>query len=178
MDPVATTRYGAVRGSQMEGITTFKGIPYAAPPCGQQRFRPAQPPAPWDGVRDALHFGPTAPQPGYVPPFDVLLPEPTIPGEDYLNLNIWTPDVGEGGLPVLVWIHGGAFLSRCCSRGELRRPVLRPRHGLVLPYPGHAHGGSPCGACTAGLYVRVRLAVAAVQQAVGRVPCAGAALCL
>ena len=77
MDPVATTRYGAVRGSQMEGITTFKGIPYAAPPCGQQRFRPAQPPAPWDGVRDALHFGPTAPKPGYCPPFDVLLPEPT-----------------------------------------------------------------------------------------------------
>ena len=59
MDPVATTRYGAVRGSQMEGITTFKGIPYAAPSCGQQRFRPPQPPAPWDGVRDALHFGPT-----------------------------------------------------------------------------------------------------------------------
>jgi para-nitrobenzyl esterase len=93
----------------MEGITTFKGIPYAAPPCGQQRFRPPQPPAPWDGVRDALHFGPTAPKPGYAPPFDVLLPEPTIPGEDYLNLNIWTPDVGGGGLPVLVWIHGGAF---------------------------------------------------------------------
>ena len=67
MDPVATTRYGAVRGSQMEGITTFKGIPYAAPPCGQQRFRPPQPIAPWDGVRDALHFGPTAPKPGYAP---------------------------------------------------------------------------------------------------------------
>jgi para-nitrobenzyl esterase len=89
----------------MEGITTFKGIPYAAPPCGQQRFRPPQPPAPWDGVRDALHFGPTAPTPGYVPPFAVLLPEPTIPGEDCLTLNIWTPDAGGGRLPVLVWIH-------------------------------------------------------------------------
>jgi para-nitrobenzyl esterase len=93
----------------MDGIATFKGIPYAAPPCGQQRFRPPQPMAPWDGVRDALHFGPTAPKTGYAPPFDVLLPEPTIPGEDYLNLNIWTPDIGGGGLPVLVWIHGGAF---------------------------------------------------------------------
>ena len=62
-------------------------------------------------MRDAVAHGPTAPMPGYPPPFDALLPNPTIPGDEYLNLSVWTPDPDARGLPVLVWIHGGAFVN-------------------------------------------------------------------
>lgn len=110
MDTIIRTQSGAVRGSIVEeGIAAFKGIPYAAPPFGANRFRPPQPVEPWDGVREALTFGPTVPKPPYAPPFNQLLPEPVVPGEDCLNLNIWTPDTGSARLPVMVWIHGGAF---------------------------------------------------------------------
>jgi para-nitrobenzyl esterase len=111
MDNVVRTRSGAVRGVTTEGIAVFKGIPYAAPPFGARRFQPPQPVEAWDGVRDALTYGATVTKPPYFPPFDVLLPEPAIAGEDCLNLNIWTPDPGRAGLPVLVWIHGGAFAN-------------------------------------------------------------------
>ncbi len=109
MDDVVTTSSGSVRGCRTGGISTFLGIPYAAPPFGAARFARPQPPESWVGVRDALAFGPTAPSPSFAPPLDALLPDVQIPGEDCLNLNIWTPDVGGTGLPVMVWIHGGAF---------------------------------------------------------------------
>src|SRR5437870_2860696 len=109
MDTIVRTRQGMVRGAMTEGVAVFKGIPYAAPPFGDNRFQPPRPHEPWDGVREALNYGPTVPKPPYFPPFDAFLPEPAIPGEDCLNLNIWTPDVGGTGLPVMVWIHGGAF---------------------------------------------------------------------
>ena len=109
MDTVIRIRQGAVRGSMAEGVAAFKGIPYAAPPFGANRFQPPRPAEPWDGVREALNYGPTVVKPPYFPPFDVLIPEPAIAGEDCLNLNIWSPDLGQVGLPVMVWIHGGAF---------------------------------------------------------------------
>src|SRR6266851_655305 len=111
MNTNVRTRQGVVRGSMVEGVATFKGIPYAAPPFGSNRFQPPRPAEPWDGVREALSYGPTVPKPPYFPPFDVLLAEPVIEGEDCLNLNIWTPDLGRVGLPVMVWIHGGAFTN-------------------------------------------------------------------
>lgn len=111
MDAVVKTLHGEVRGSVVAGVNTFKGIPYAAPPFGALRFRPPQPVEPWSGARDALAYGPTVPKPPYFPPFDALLPEPAIAGEDCLNLNIWSPDLGQAGLPVMVWIHGGAFAN-------------------------------------------------------------------
>ena len=76
---IVVTREGAVRGVVTDGVFAFKGIPYAAPPFGANRFRPPQPPAAWDGVRDALEYGPTAPKPPYPAPFDMILPEPVIP---------------------------------------------------------------------------------------------------
>ena len=109
MDVVVKTRQGAVRGAMVEGVAAFKGIPYAAPPFGDNRFQPPRPAEAWDGVREALHYGPTVTKPPYFPPFDALIPEPAIAGEDSLNLNIWTPDPGKAGLPVMVWLHGGAF---------------------------------------------------------------------
>ncbi|GAA3375621.1 carboxylesterase family protein [Streptomyces sannanensis] len=108
---VCSTRQGDVRGRlSPDGVASFLGIPYAAPPFGARRFRAPAPPEPWTGARDATAYGPTAPHPPYAPPFDVLIPEEVIPGEDCLNLNIWTPAPGPGsGLPVMVWLHGGAF---------------------------------------------------------------------
>src|SRR6516165_7759191 len=111
MQPVARTRQGAVQGSAADGVAAFKGIPYAAPPFGPNRFQPPRPAESWEGVRTALTYGPTAPKVPYFPPFDVLLPEVDIAGSDYLNLNIWSPDLGQARLPVMVWIHGGSFVN-------------------------------------------------------------------
>jgi para-nitrobenzyl esterase len=107
---VVTTRQGEVRGQVADGVAAFKGIPYAAPPFGPNRFRPPRIVPSWDGVRDALEYGHIPPQPPYAPPFDQLLGDQGRPGEDCLNLNVWTPDPSIGGLPVMVWIHGGAFM--------------------------------------------------------------------
>ena len=118
---VVRTARGAVRGAPVEGGgIAFKGIPYAAPPFGANRFRPPQPPASWHGERDATGYGPTAPKPPYPAPLDSLLPEVDIPGEDCLNLNIWAPapvpvhgraDRESVGRPVMVWLHGGGFTN-------------------------------------------------------------------
>lgn len=109
MDSIVKTQHGKVRGSVAGGVTTFKGIPFAAPPHGKNRLRPPQPVEPWNGVRDALEFGPTPPQAPIPPPADQLIPNPIVPGKDCLNLNICCPDLKSTGLPVMVWIHGGQF---------------------------------------------------------------------
>ena len=106
---VINTVHGAVRGSVADGVSTFKGVPYAAPPFGANRLRPPQPVETWNGVRDALTYGPKPPQLLYPPPWDVLIPERGPSGVDCLNLNVWTPDRGPAGLPVMVWIPGGMF---------------------------------------------------------------------
>jgi carboxylesterase type B len=109
MNGVVKTRSGAVRGSVADGVTTFKGIPYAAPPFGANRLRPPQPVEPWSGVRDALAYGAKPPAVPYPPPWDVLIPEPADAGADCLNLNVWSADLGSAGCPVMVWIPGGEF---------------------------------------------------------------------
>ncbi len=105
------TGQGRLRGSLVGGVHSFKGVPYAAPPFGASRLRPPRPVETWSGVRDALTFGAEPPQ--LRPPADhpaaALVWDPAEPGEDCLNLNIWTPDPGSGGLPVMVWIPGGMF---------------------------------------------------------------------
>ena len=112
VNAVVTTQHGEVRGSVADGVNTFKGIPYAAPPFGANRFRPPQPVEPWSGVRGALTYGPTPPHLEFPERYGyrTLLPDPIIPGEDCLNLNIWSPDLGSVGLPVMIWIPGGAFV--------------------------------------------------------------------
>jgi len=103
------TRKGDVRGSTVDRVQAFKGIPFAAPPFGANRFRPPQPVAPWSGVRDAFDYGPKSPQLPYPPPVDVLIPEFVGGGEDCLTLNIWSSELGSARQPVVVWIPGGVF---------------------------------------------------------------------
>jgi carboxylesterase type B len=109
MYSIVETRDGRLRGHCSDGISAFKGVRFAAPPFGANRLRPPQPVEPWDGVRDALTFGPKSPQVAYPPGIADAIPELVGPGEDCLTLNIWTPDTGAPGLPVMVWIPGGMF---------------------------------------------------------------------
>jgi para-nitrobenzyl esterase len=110
---VADTSRGRVRGLNNDGIRTFKGIPYGAATDGPNRFREAQAPVPWKGVRDALAYGPMCPQ--EVPPrpsFAASWAADAAMGEDCLVLNIWTPALRDHHKrPVMVWIHGGGFSS-------------------------------------------------------------------
>ena len=116
--PVVRLAGGVVRGTSEAGLCAFLGIPYAAAPFGVNRMLPPQPVRPWDGEREATAFGPTAPKGDYPPQYAALFPEVVIPGEECLNLNVWTPDPGAAGLPVLVWIHGGSFMNGSSSVGE------------------------------------------------------------
>jgi para-nitrobenzyl esterase len=129
--PVVRLRDGAVHGKAGSGVYAFLGIPYAAAPFGENRMRPPQPVQPWASPRDATAFGPTVPKGDYPPQYRTLFPEEVIPGDDCLNLNVWTPDPGAAGLPVLVWIHGGSFMNGSGSVGAYDGAAFA-RDGVVF----------------------------------------------
>lgn len=105
--PIATTRDGTLRGVTEGELSVFRGIPYAAPPVGELRWAPPQPPKGWEGIRDASAFGPACIQPT-VPPQSLYYDPPAQESEDCLTLNIWTPADAHNA-PVVLWIHGGAL---------------------------------------------------------------------
>jgi len=109
MQPVVRVTGGLARGSSRDRVNAFLGLPYAAPAIGGDRYRAPQPVVPWSGERDATAHGPTASQTAYPPPMDAVLPSSVVPGDDYLNVDVWAPAEGER-LPVMLWVHGGAFV--------------------------------------------------------------------
>jgi para-nitrobenzyl esterase len=141
MSVIAETTTGRVRGTSEDGAHIFRGVPFAAPPIDELRFRAPQPHPGWDGVRDATEFGPIALQVG-MDALDALLPSPPQPqSEDCLHLNIWTPGVDDAARPVMVWIHGGAFTlgsgsepmysgARLVDRGDVVVVTINYRLGV------------------------------------------------
>ena len=107
---IVRTISGLIRGVQEGDVDVFRGIPFAAPPVGEFRWRPPQPVTPWEGVRDAKEFGATCAQAGWgAAPGSIQAGS----SEDCLYLNVWRPAGARPGakLPVMVWIHGGAFVG-------------------------------------------------------------------
>ncbi|MFI6575652.1 carboxylesterase/lipase family protein [Nocardiopsis sp. NPDC050513] len=134
--PETRTASGAVRGRREGGLAVFRGIPFAEPPVGGARFAAPRPARAWDGVREAFSFGPPPPQeevmPGAAP----------VTGDDWLTVNVWTPDPDPAARrPVMVWIYGGAYkfgssddpgydASRIASDGDLVVVTFNHRVGI------------------------------------------------
>ncbi len=146
-DPsVVRTADGLVRGTATLDKRHFAGIPYAAPPVGPLRWQPPQPVAPWPGVRDATKTGPRCLQDEGS---DVEFGRQT--DEDCLTLNVWTPEPAEELRPVMVWLHGGAFINGngamydsrwLVDRGDIVVVTLNYRLG-ALGFLAHPALGPP-----------------------------------
>ncbi|MEU3465977.1 carboxylesterase family protein [Streptomyces sp. NPDC006733] len=128
--PEVRTPCGVLRGSWEEGAAVFRGIPFAQPPVGPLRFAAPRPAAGWDGVRPAVAFGPPPPQGGALGMAASVRDEV---GDDWLTANVWTPEPGPGaGLPVMVWIQGGAYVVGMSGLPEYDGGRLVRDGGVVL----------------------------------------------
>ena len=126
--PTATVANGRLRGATADGIVSFKGIPFAAPPVGDLRWRAPQPAARWHGVRDASTYAHDCMQLPF--PSDAA-PLGTAPAEDCLYANVWKPADAARKLPVLVWIYGGGFVNGGSSPPTYTGAELAKR-GIVV----------------------------------------------
>jgi para-nitrobenzyl esterase len=134
--------HGKIRGARNEGVTIFKGIPYAGRVSGDRRFRRPAELQPWLGVRDALQLGAPAIQPS-------RQNEPE-PAEDCLFLNIWTPATDNRKRPVLLYSHGGGFVvgsggaasqdGTNLARNLIVSPSLRNIHAVMFGMLPDHHG--------------------------------------
>jgi para-nitrobenzyl esterase len=128
MGPVVEIASGKLEGREADGVQSFLGIPYAAPPIGRWRFTPPQPVAPWSGIRSADSFGGACPQPPSVLPGMAVGTQ----NEDCLFLNVYTPRADGGRRPVLVWIHGGGFSTGSGSQAIYDGARLARRGDVVV----------------------------------------------
>ncbi|PSO09700.1 MULTISPECIES: carboxylesterase/lipase family protein [unclassified Sphingobium] len=125
--PVAAVREGRLLGASSEGIDSFKGIPFAAPPVGDLRWRAPQPAQRWQGTRDATRYGDACVQPVFDPAARFPM------SEDCLTLNVWTPAGAKTGkrLPVMLWIHGGGSFAGS-GRDPLFDGAALAREGVIV----------------------------------------------
>jgi para-nitrobenzyl esterase len=121
-EPAVRLTAGAVRGRMEPGLVAFKGIPFAEPPG---RFEAPGPVEAWDGVRDALSYGPPPPQSGFG------MDAPMDPAGGWLTANVWTPELGAN-LPVMVWIQGGGYLFGTSGLPEYDGGRLARDGGVVV----------------------------------------------
>jgi carboxylesterase type B len=130
--PVGVTAAGKVGGAVQDGITRFLGVPFAAAPEGPLRFRSPVPAPHWDGVRDAVAFGAAPPQVAPTP----RAPSMWRPGDglDCLTVNVWTPDPGSAGLPVMVWIYGGLWKHGAASMPHYDGATLAASGVVVVTF--------------------------------------------
>src|SRR5947209_5237834 len=133
--PTVAVESGKIKGAAETGafpIRIFRGIPFAAPPVGDLRWREPQPVAPWSGIRQATEFGPRCMQ---QPLFSDMMFRSAAPSEDCLYLNIWTPaklgTAPQRKLPVLVYIYGGGFMAGDSSEKRYDGAALA-RRGIVV----------------------------------------------
>lgn len=112
MTAAVQTTAGRVRGLVRYGVNQFYGVPYAASTAGANRFMPPLKPAAWTGVKDCFQVGDRSPQDEQGPISEVFSLDRREPmGEDCLKVNVYTPGLGNGRRPVMVWLHGGGFTS-------------------------------------------------------------------
>ncbi len=123
------TRYGAVRGDTEGDVLVFRGVRYAAPPIGALRFRPAVPPQAWTAVAPALDFAPACPQ---LVDADPTENNNSVMAEDCLAVNVWTPKVDAHKRPVMVFIHGGAFIDGSARNTWYDGTTLAQRGDVVV----------------------------------------------
>ncbi|PLT48055.1 Carboxylesterase type B [Paenibacillus pasadenensis] len=151
--PIVETSLGSLQGIRRNGVIQFRGVPYAEPPIGEYRFAPARPAAAWTGIRDASAHGVIAPQPPSslrrISGDSTELPQ----GEDCLSLTITSPGINEEKRPVVVWLHGGHYMtgsgsldwydgSTLSKEGNIVTVGVNYRLGALgfLHYPGVSDG--------------------------------------
>ncbi len=128
--PEVRATAGGLRGSREAGVAVFRGIPFAQPPVGVLRFAAPRPVRGWSGVREALSYGPPPPQGGHYG-MDALSQEAA--GDDWLTVNVWSPEPDPGaGLPVMVWIQGGAYVIGMSGLPEYDGGRLARDGGVVV----------------------------------------------
>ncbi|MFB7644168.1 carboxylesterase/lipase family protein [Streptomyces sp. NPDC056084] len=148
--PEIRTTAGSVRGRTVDGMAVFRGMPFARPPVGALHLAPPVPALPWDGVREAVSFGPTPPQSlglGFGSG-----PENSGDSDEWLTVNVWSPDpAATARLPVMVWIYGGAYLVGSAEGPTYDGAALARRGAVVVTFNhrvgaegyGHFEGAVP-----------------------------------
>jgi para-nitrobenzyl esterase len=128
---VVKTDAGYISGMNEDGLMVYRGIPYAAPPTGDLRWKPPAPVQPWEGIKETKVFSPACPQPTTADPSSGDTPANM--SEDCLYLNVWTPANGaDDKLPVMVFIHGGAFAQGSGSLPLYNGTALAKRGVVVV----------------------------------------------